>query len=86
MSIDSPYPGLIISREGLFRLVEVVNRLRSEMSGLEGGGSVWTQAAASPPVDSGLAGAAGGEPTGGGPAVGGHGNTSGAEAGSEPGR
>jgi hypothetical protein len=65
----------ILGREGLLRLVEVVERLRARACGEEGGSS-WTTGEDPGPAVGGqavLGGAAGGQPPGGGRVVGGAG-------------
>jgi hypothetical protein len=80
----------ILGREGLLRLVEVVEQLRARARGEEGGSS-WTTGEDPGPTVGGrtvLGGAAGGQPPGGGWMAGGAGQSrgGGAAAGRAPGR
>src|SRR6266511_4851420 len=77
----------ILGREGLLRLVEVVERLRARARGEEGGS--WTTGEDSGPTVGGqtvLGGAAGGQSSGGGAVAGGAGRPRGGSPGAGSGR
>jgi hypothetical protein len=77
----------ILGREGLLRLVEVVERLRARACGEEGGS--WTTGEDPGPTGGDqavLGGAAGGQPAGGGAAAGGAGRPCGGSPGAGSGR